>query len=67
MSGTGVINDLIFVELDAGQHSLFYHPFSLGLNFSQVMRGISWPVNSMELGMLIPRSAEDFVNRPLNV
>ena len=41
MSATAVANDLILVELDDGQHSLFYNPFPSGLNFSQGLGGIS--------------------------
>ena len=40
-SATAVANDLILVELDGRQHSLFYSPLSLGLNFNQVLGGVS--------------------------
>ena len=36
-----VASDLILVELDGGQQSLFYNPFPFGLNFSQSLGGVS--------------------------
>lgn len=56
----------ILVELDGGQHSLFYNPFPFRLNCNQGLRGISWPVCPMVLGMLIPRSGKGFIDRPFS-
>ena len=42
-------------------------PLPFGLNFDQGLGGISRPIYPMALGMLIPRSGEDFLDRPLNV
>lgn len=64
---TAVANDLILVQLNDGQHSLFYNPLSFGLNFKQGLGGISGPICPMVLEMLISRSDEDFVGGPLNV
>ena len=40
-SVTAVANVLFLVELGGEQHSLFYNPFPFGLNFNQVLGGIS--------------------------
>ena len=64
---TAVANVLILVELDNGPHSLFYNPFPFSLNFDQGLGGISSPGCPTALGMLIPKSGEDFVDRPLIV
>ena len=64
---TTVDNDLILVELEGGQHSLVYNPFPFDLNFNQSLGDISPPVCPTGLGMLIPRSGEDFIDRPLSV
>ena len=45
--------------------ALPFFPFSL--NFDQGLGGILWPVRPMVLGMFIPRSGEDFIDRPLHV
>ena len=66
-SATAVTNDLILIELDRGQYSLFYNSLPFGLNVDQVLGGVSWPVCPMALGILIPRSGEDFIDRPLDV
>ena len=39
-SVTAVGSDLILVELDDGQHSLFYNPFPFGFNVNRGLRGI---------------------------
>ena len=64
---TAVADDLILVELDGGQHSIFYNLLSLGLNFNQGLGGISWPLCPMVLRLLIPRSGEDFLDRLVSV
>ena len=65
---TAVANDLILVQLNEGRHSLFYNPFSFGLNFKQGLRGISGPICPMVLEkMLISRLDENSVGGPLNV
>ena len=66
-SANTVTNDLILVELDGGQQSLFYNPLPFGLNFNQGLGGISGPICLTVLGMLIPSSGEDFVDRPFSV
>ena len=45
----------------------FHNPFSLSLNFHQSLGGILWPIYPLALEMLIPRSGEDFVDKPLSV
>lgn len=40
-----VANDLILIEPDDGQHTLFYSLFPLGVNFNQSLGGISRPIN----------------------
>ena len=64
-----VANDLILVELDGGQYSLFYNPHNplLVLISTKVWGGISWLVCLMVLGILIPMSGKDFTDRPLSV
>ena len=62
-SATAVASDLILVELDGGQHSLFYNPLPFDLNFNQGLVGILWPICPTVLGMLIPGSGEDFIDR----
>ena len=35
------LNDLIFIELGGGQHSLFYNSLPFGLNFNQGLEAFS--------------------------
>ena len=65
-SVTAVANEIL-VELGGGQHSLFYNPLPFGLNFDQGLGGISWSICLTALGMLIPSSVKDFIDRLLNV
>ena len=58
---TALVNNLIILELDGGQHSLFYNLFPFVLNCNQALGGILWPICPKEIGMLIPRSGEDFM------
>ena len=60
-------NDLILVEMDGRQHSLFYNPFPFDLNFNQGLGGVLCPVCPTTLGMLISGSGKDFADRPLSV
>ena len=57
---------LILVELEGGQRSLFYNSLPFGLNFNRSVGGISGPIYPTALGTLVPRSGEDFLDRPLN-
>ena len=63
-SVTPVANNLILVELNSGQHC-FMITLPFGLHFDQSLGGISFCPT--ELGMLIPRSDQDFIVRSLNV
>ena len=60
-------NDLILVELDGRQHSLFYSPFPFDPNSDQGLGGVLCPVCPATLGMLISGSGKDFADRPLSV
>ena len=44
---TAVANGLILIKLGGGQHSLFYNPFTFGLNFDQGWGSILWLVCPM--------------------
>ena len=59
---TAMANDLTPVELDGGQYSLFYKPFSFSPNLHQGLGGILWPVCPMMLRMFIPRSGKHFLD-----
>ena len=58
-SVTAIANDLILVELDGRQYSLFYHYLPLDHKLNQGLGDISWPVCPTELRKFIPGSGED--------
>ena len=47
--------------------SIIYNPLSFGLDFDQGSGGFFWSVYPRVLGMFIPRSGKDFIDKPLNV
>ena len=54
------------VELDGEQHYVIISS-SVGLNFGQDLRGISWwPTGPIALGILIPKSGDSFIDKLLS-